>query len=102
MHDKQNHADKFNLILRETETKRQNRHLQPKRTVEINIAKIPLPPRAESELKKNEVTKKEYQRGTCKQFNKQRLNICLVASSLFIAMNASTYCFQYLAYTRKW
>lgn len=43
---------------------------------------------------------KSYQRGTWRQVNKQRLKICLVASSLFTAICVSTYCFQNLAYTR--
>lgn len=42
-----------------------------------------------------------YHRGTYRQFNRQRLKICFIASSLFTAMCASTNCFQYFAWTQK-
>lgn len=55
-----------------------------------------------TENDKNKRDTNAHQRGTWRQFNKQRLKICFVASSLLTAICASTYCFQNFAYTSWW
>lgn len=48
----------------------------------------------------NKIKQTIYHRGIWRQCNKHRLKICFVASSLFVAMYASTYCLQNLAWAQ--
>ena len=48
----------------------------------------------------NKIKQIIYHRGIWRQYNKHRLKICFVASSLFAAICASTYCLQNLAWVQ--